>query len=134
MYAATQASDETVAFLLSKGASPDLMDNYNLTALASAIQWKCSSTIALLVPVTKKGLDKALIWLAARHRELTPAVEDLLRRAASDEGTARMGVNYAAHFGAASMLKILTQGWNKNTLDLTEANQLLEEGFDVRQC
>ena len=89
MSAASQAGDETVAFLLSKGASPDLMDNNNCTALDAAIVSKCSSTIHLLAPVTTKGLGEALARLAAHHRELTPAVEDLLRRAASDEKAAK---------------------------------------------
>lgn len=120
MLAARRAGDETVAFLLSKGASPDLMDRNNMTALALAIGQKCSSTIDFLAPVTTKGLDKALKYLATCHTELTPAVEDFLRRSASDEEAVRMGVDYAANLGASSMLKILTQGWDKNTLDSTE--------------
>ena len=130
MYAASQAADETVAFLLSKGASPDLMDYNNVTALVHAIQNKCSSTIDVLAPVTMKGLDGAVISLAAYHAELTPAVEDLLRRvAASDNDAVTMGVAYAAEFGAARILKILTQGWDKNTLDSTDANHLLEKAL-----
>ena len=129
MSAAVFASDETVAFLLSRGASPDLMENSNATALVAAIQSGCSSTIDLSAPTTKKGLDKALQWLAAYHTELTPAVEELLRRAASDKDAVRMGVGYATNFGAARMLKILTQGWDRNTLDPTEANHLLEKAL-----
>ena len=60
MYAASRAADETVDFLLSKGASPDLLDYINRTALASAIQNKCSSTIDLLAPMTMKGLETSL--------------------------------------------------------------------------
>ena len=55
MHAADGASDQTVAFLLSKGASPDLMDKDGDTALVYAIQTSCSSTIDLLAPVTQKG-------------------------------------------------------------------------------
>ena len=128
-YAATGAADEAVAFLLSEGASPDLMDNKNRTALVDAIQTECSSTIDLLAPVTTKGLDEALAFLAAYHTDLTPAIEDLLRRAASDKDALRMGVTYATNFGAASMLQILTQGWNKDTLDFNIANQLLERAL-----
>ena len=82
MYAANRASDDTVTFLLSKGASPDLMDDTNDTALVFAILSQCSSTIDLLAPVTTKGVDKALNSLAEFNNELTPAVEDLLKRAA----------------------------------------------------
>ena len=89
MYAAIQAADETVAFLLSKGASPDLMRHDERTALAAAIQWKCSSTIDLLAPVTTKGLDVAVTELAGYHGELTPAIEDLLRRTALDADALR---------------------------------------------
>ena len=38
MHAALGAADETVTFLLSKGANPDLMDNNGKTALFGAIQ------------------------------------------------------------------------------------------------
>ena len=51
MYAALRASDETVAFLLSKGALPDIMDTHNRTALEAAIQFNCSSTIDMLARV-----------------------------------------------------------------------------------
>ena len=126
MNAALKGADEAVAFLLSKGASPDLVNKCNWTALAFAIQTKCSSTIDLLAPVTKKGLDRALQHLATYHTELTPAVEDLLRRARSDEDAVMKGLHYATNFGATRMLEILTQGWDKNTIDPTEANLLLE--------
>ena len=110
-----RAADETVAFLLSKGASPDLMVS-NVTALSFAISSECSSTIDLLAPVTAKGLDESVLSLATFHIELTPAIEELLRRAASDKNAVRMGVTYATQFGATRMLKILTQDWDKNTL------------------
>ena len=127
MCAAGEAGDETVAFLLSKGASPDLVNNNNFTALVFAIQSECSSTIDLLASLTKKGLVETVKDLAALRTELTPAVEDLLRRASSDKVAVRMGVICAAKFGATSMLKILTEGWNKNILDPTEANLLLKK-------
>ena len=127
MDAARRASDETVAFLLSKGASPDLVDNNNLTALVDAVKSGCSSTIALLGPVTTKGLGEALKKLAAFHTELTPAVEDLVRKAAASEKDAeKKGMVVATKFGAARMLNILIQCWDKNTLDSTIANHLLK--------
>ena len=82
-----------------------------------------------MAPVTTKSLNEAVTFLAANHTELTPAVEDLLRRAASDEDAVRIGLDYAAEFGATSMLKVLTQGWNKNILDFTDANLLLEKAL-----
>ena len=57
MEAAAVGADETVALLLSKGADPDLMNSYYHTALTCAIYSQCSSTVALLAPVTKKGLE-----------------------------------------------------------------------------
>ena len=129
MYAARVGADETVALLLHKGASPHLMNNSRRTALVYAIQSECSSTIDLLAPVTTKGLDRALANLAAYHTKLTPAVEDLLRRAASDKVASRVGVDYASEYGAASMLKVLTKGWDKDTLDFNLANQLLESAL-----
>merc|ERR1719264_2120099 len=59
MGAALGGADETVAFLLSKGADPDLMDNNGDTALVAAIQFQRLSTIDLLAPVTQKGLGRA---------------------------------------------------------------------------
>ena len=110
MYAALTAADETVTFLLSKGADPDLMagDNGN-TALECAISSQCSSTIALLAPVTKKRLGDALANMALQKTELTPAVEHLLKRTCRlDEVAAEVGLVNAVHYGATKMLKILT--------------------------
>ena len=116
MHAAIGAADETVAFLLSKGADPDLKDKEGETALVRAIQSKCSSTIDLLAPVTQKGLGKALANLANWNTELTPALKELLERASSDEDALRKGVEEASKMGATSFLKILTNDWNKNNL------------------
>ena len=81
MFAAAHAADETIAFLLSIGASPDLVDNANNTALLEAIHSSCSSTIALLAPVTRKGLEQAIEVLAQEQTaRLTPAGEDLVKR------------------------------------------------------
>ena len=85
IFAASEAADETVAFLLSKGASPDLMNDIGQTALVVAIQTLCLSTIDLLAPVTQKGLGRALQWLFTSQTERTPAVEGLLERARSDD-------------------------------------------------
>ena len=126
MLAAWGGADETVAFLLSKGASPDLLNNHGQTALVLAIHAMCSSTIDLLAPVTQKCLDSALRNLAAWRTELTPAVKELLIRASSDEEALITGVIWASKMGAASMLKILTNGWDKNTLDPSLANNFLQ--------
>ena len=58
--------------------------------------------------------------MAIYQTELTPAVQDLLRRAALDQEAVTNsvrggGVAYAAHYGASSMLKILTKDWKRNT-------------------
>ena len=129
MSAAADAADETVAFLLSKGASPDLMDKDGDTALVCAIQIGCLPTIDLLAPVTKKVLGLALASLATWQVELTPAVKELLKRASSDEKLVRAGVGQAAGMGATSMLKILTNGWNRNTLHPSDANYLLQDAL-----
>ena len=126
MCAAAGAADETVVFLLSKGANPDLMNNRGHTALLAAIQTSCSSTIDLLAPVTQTGLEKALGYLANYNTGLTPAIKELLVRASSDEAALRWGVEYGAQMGATSMLKILTNGWNRNTLHPSYANNLLQ--------
>lgn len=96
MAAAFGGADETVAFLLSKGADPDLMCNNGDTALVAAIQSQRLSTIDLLAPVTQKGLGRALQWLAISQTERTPAVEGLLKRARSDDDALRALVDPAA--------------------------------------
>ena len=85
MQAALRAADQTVAFLLSKGADPDLMNKDGHTALVAAIRSKCSSTIDLLAPVTQKGLGLAQVNLAKWQTELTPAINELLVRASTDQ-------------------------------------------------
>ena len=77
MTAAHGGSDETVAFLLSKGADPDLMCNNGDTALVAAIQFQRLSTIDLLALVTQKGLRAALENLAVFKTDLTPAIKEL---------------------------------------------------------
>merc|ERR1719234_176112 len=57
---------------------------------------------------------------------MTPAVEDLLRRAALDEDALITGVDYATRLGAARMLKILTNGCTKNTVSPSNSSYLLE--------
>ena len=109
MWAARGAADETVAFLLSKGASPDILNRYGKTALVAAINTMCVSTIDLLAPVTQKGLGSALLNLATWKTELTPAIKELLIRASSDKEALRLGVGEATRHGATGMLKILTK-------------------------
>ena len=65
------------AFLLSKGADPDLMCNNGNTALVAAIQFQRLSTIDLLALVTQKGLRAALENLAVFKTDLTPAIKEL---------------------------------------------------------
>ena len=130
MLAASGAADETVAFLLlPKKASPDLTNNNGQTALVFAIQTLCSPTIDLLAPVTQRGFGKTLERLATWQTELTPAVKELLKRASSDEDTLTSGVAQAAQMGATSMLKILTNGWTRNTLHPSDANYLLQHAL-----
>ena len=126
MDAAFGAADETVAFLLSKGADPDLMNKNGNTALVFAIQSMCSSTIDLLAPVTQKGLEGALRNLATWQTELTPAIKELLVRASSEEDALGLGVGQAARMGATSMLKILTNDWNRITFNPSDANNQLK--------
>ena len=131
MQAALRAADQTVAFLLSKGADPDLMNKDGQTALVYAIQTMCSTTIDLLAPVTKKGLGLALSNLAIWQTELTPALKELLVRASSDKDALRMGLIHASGLGASSMLKILTNGWDRNTLNPSDANYLLQLALET---
>ena len=100
MAAALGAADEAVAFLLSKGASPDFIDKDGKTALLGAIQASCSSTIDLLAPVTQKRLGSALMFLATWTPELTRAKKELLIRASSHEVSLSLGVKHAAQMGA----------------------------------
>ena len=127
MYAAWTACDETVAFLLSKGASPDLMDVDGNTALIHAIRSSCSFTIALLAPVTSEGLRKALAFLSKSQSEPTPAVKDLLRKAALDQEAVIWGISCASTFGATKMLKILTKGL---TSDLPDEDLVLTHALN----
>ena len=53
MYAARNAADEAVVFLLEKGANPEIVDKYEMTALADGIDSGCPSTVSILAPVTK---------------------------------------------------------------------------------
>ena len=38
-------------------------------------------------------------------------------------------MDHVTQYGAASMLKVLTKGWDKNTLDSSEGNYLLERAL-----
>merc|ERR1719234_1302861 len=60
---------------------------------------------------------------------MTPAVEDLLRRAALDEDALITGVDYATRLGAARMLKILTKGCTKNTVSPSNSSHMLEKAL-----
>ena len=140
MFAAMISSDETVAFLLSKGASPDLMDSLNQTALAlAASQSHCSSTINLLAPVTKMGIGNVLGKLALFQAEMTPSVTDLVRRAFSDAMAFKPGsfkefqnaLDYATKCGAAGMVKEMTKPLlTMNILLPSTANLLLKNAVE----
>ena len=71
MYAGLHACDETVSTLIYMGASPDKSDNDGGTALNTAIQSKCVTTIKLLAPVTHVNLGGALVRLVALNADLT---------------------------------------------------------------
>ena len=85
MSAAVGGADDTVAFLLSNGASPDLVDKCHRTALENATDSRRVSTTVLLAPLTKNGRGGALAFLDAHPTEVTPAIQDLLRREALDQ-------------------------------------------------
>ena len=72
-------------------------------------------------------LPAAISW--TRQTELTPAITELLIRASSDEDVLKQGVETAAQMGAASVLKILTIGWNRNRLHPSSANNLLQHAL-----
>ena len=89
MSAALSAQDETVTLLLSMGASPDKTNAINFTALMSAIQSKCLTTINLLAPVTQVSLGRALNFLAREKIEvMTGELRQLVERAAQDRKAA----------------------------------------------
>jgi len=131
MTAAHGGSDETVAFLLSKGADPDLMCNNGDTALVAAIQSQRLSTIDLLAPVTQKGLGRALQWLFTSQTERTPAVEGLLERARSDDDALRALVDPAAWPpGLEGALKNLV---TRKTESTPAAKELLERASSDKE-
>ena len=131
MAAALGAADEAVAFLLSKGASPDFMNNNGNTALVLAVSTLCSSTIDLLAPVTQKGLGRALQRLAISQTERTPAVEGLLKRARSDDDALRALVDPAAWPpGLEGALKNLV---TRKTESTPAAKELLERGSSDKE-
>jgi len=131
MHAAFGGADETVAFLLSKGADPDLMCNNGDTALVAAIQSQRLSTIDLLAPVTQKGLGRALQWLFTSQTERTPAVEGLLERARSDDDALRALVDPAAWPpGLEGALKNLV---TRKTESTPAAKELLERASSDKE-
>ena len=116
MLQASQPMKQWPSFL----PSSYLVDNENYTPLRNAICFQCSFAIALLAPLTTTGIGGAQVNMAIYQTELTPAVQDLLRRAALDQEAVTNsvrggGVAYAAHYDASSMLKILTKDWKWNT-------------------
>ena len=93
MQAALNASDETVCFLLSWGASPDKTNANGDSALIFAIVSKCVTTIDLLAPLTQVNLGGALRQLAYHKIELTTGeIRQLVERAAQDRGAAIRGI------------------------------------------
>ena len=122
MEAALSASDETISSLLSWGASPDETEAKGDTALMSAIQSKCLTTMNLLAPVTQVNLGGALISLAKHKVELkTEELRQLVERAAEDRETAIKGLLAAAMFGASAMIEIIDQCTNDR--QIFEANK-----------
>ena len=134
MSAAFGGADETVAFLLSKGANPDLMDDNGQTALVAAIQFQRLSTIDLLAPVTQKGLGRALQWLAISQTERTPAVEGLLKRARSDDDALRALVDPAAWPpGLEGALKNLVTRKTESTPAAKELLERASSDYEMRK-
>ena len=108
MSAALSASDETVSFLLSWGASPDKTNADGSTALMIAILSKCQTTINLLALVTQVNLGGALYCLARDKVELTSGeLRQLVERAAQDREAAIMGLKGAAEFESNNLITIL---------------------------
>ena len=129
------SADDNVAFFLSKGASPDAVDSIGMTALSHAIGSRCSSTIDLLAAVTNEQknegnrLASAIQKLAFEMTEVTPAIEDLLRRISLDQDIVKAGIETSATCGALKILKILTETWDEATLRPSIANRLLEKAL-----
>ena len=67
--------------------------------------------------------------LATWKPELTPAVKELLIRASSNKDTLILGVAKAAQMGAAGMLKILTNDWNRKTIHPSDASLLYQHAL-----
>ena len=88
MQAALNASDETVSFLLSQGASPNKPAANGHNALVFAIQSKCLTTINLLAPLTHTYLGGVLVRLAKDKVDITADIKELVKRAAQDNDTA----------------------------------------------
>ena len=107
MSAALHASDQTISYLLSLGASPDVTDVKNRTALMDAIESKCVSTINLLAPVTKVNLEGALELLASSCI-ITDEVTTLVQRAAQEREVAVRGLFSASKFGSIATSVIPT--------------------------
>ena len=108
MVAAQSACDETISSLLSWGASPDKTAHNDKTALISAIESKCPSTISLLVPVTQVNLGKALYCLAMFKVDvMTEELTQLVERAAKDKNALIEGILDAAKFGSSKMLDMM---------------------------
>ena len=128
MEAARVGADNMVTFLLSVGADPDLTDILDKTALIHAIDNKCHSTIALLAPLTRKSYGAVLASLArSQPPEMTHPLQDLITRAAMDPEAVRIGLYYATTFGAAGLLKMLT---DKRLFGSEDANSLLENAVN----
>ena len=108
MLAAGEASDETVSFLLSMGASPNKMNANGNTALIFAIQSKCVTTINMLIPVTDVELGKALSAIAFDKLELkTGELKQLVDRAVQDREMTIDGLFIAAHYGSSDLITLI---------------------------
>ena len=109
MAAALHASDETVSLLLSLGANPDKADEDGFTALMSAIQSKCITTVNLLAPVTL-NLGGVIAKLAQYQVELTSGeLRQLVERAAQDKEAAIEGLLGATEFGSSKIIGIIAE-------------------------
>ena len=116
MQAALNASDETVSFLLSQGASPNKPAANGHNALVFAIQSKCLTTINLLAPLTHTYLGGVLVRLAKDKVDITADIKELVKRAAQDNDTALEGFLAAEMFGSSELIHQMSHfvknGWS----------------------
>ena len=109
MFAAAYGADDVVIELLRCGANPDSMTQEGSTALTFAVLSKSSSTVSLLAQVTKTGLEGVLEAIA-EEQNLTESLEAFIAETAVDEEAVMAGLDFAAKYGHADLVRLLSQG------------------------